>query len=270
MVPKCAAAALLAVGLAVGFTVGPALPLAAAEPTRGQKPGIDELVAYFDTIVFGSEFDAIKAAPMVRKWQLPLRVVVREYGEIVSVTSSGREIRQLEPEPVSPAHFGYVQKHLNTLAALTGLKTQDAKKTRWSANFTSHFVPPLQLANPRLANVDDAILKRLAGQGGCYFVTWPDQTGKHLRKAVIVVNKARTPDKIDHCVLEEMAQSLGLPNDADAPWPSMFANTGTLPGLSWVDRILIRTLYDPRLPPGMPRAEALEAARRVIGEIYEK
>ncbi len=85
---------------------------------------------------------------------------------------------------------------------MTGLKTQDAKKTRWSPNFTINFVPPLQLANPQLAEVDEAILKRPAGQGGCYFITWPDQTGSQLRKAVIVVNKARPANKIHHCVLE--------------------------------------------------------------------
>ena len=176
----------------------------------------------------------------------------------------------MEPMPVTPEHLGYVQKHLDTLVQLTGLKTQDAKKTRWSPNFTINFVPPLQLANQRLADVDSAILKRLAGQGGCYFITWPNKAGDQLRKAVIVVNKARTAEKINHCVLEEMTQSLGLPNDADPPWPSIFANTGTLADLSPIDRVMVRTLYDPRLPPGMPRADALKIVRRAIAEGVEK
>jgi len=157
---------------AAALALGLAFPLAAEEHAVTQdRPSVDELVSYFETVVFGSEFAGIAAAPAIRKWQLPLRVVVREYGEVVTITSGGREIRRLDAVPVAPQHVAYVQKHLNTLAVLTGLKTQDAKKTRWPPNFTIKFVPPLQLTNPQLANVEPGIIKRLGAQGGCYFVT---------------------------------------------------------------------------------------------------
>lgn len=245
-------------------------PLSASEnapPDR--RPGVEELTAFFNTIVFGSEFEGIKASAVVRKWRRPLRVVVREYGEVVTQTSSGREIRRMEAQAVSKRHLGYVQKHLDTLVDLTGLKTQDAQKSGWPANFTINFVPPLQLANPSLADISPGILQRLAGQGGCYFIAWPDQSGESLQKVVIVVNKARPAFKTDHCVLEEMTQSLGLPNDSNPPWPSIFSNTGAQQNLSWVDRILVRALYDPRLIPGMAREKALVLARRIIAEIVE-
>ena len=248
-----------------------AAPLSANDhiPTR-ERPSIEQLVAYFDTVAFGSEFAGIEAAPTVRKWQLPLRVVVREYNEVVTVTSGGREIRRLEAMPVQSKHVAYVQKHLNTLAVLSGLKTQDAKKTRWPPNFTIKFVPPLQLTNPQLANVEPGIIKRLGAQGGCYFVTWTDEEGINLRDAVIVINKARPAEKTDHCVLEEMTQSLGLPNDTTPPWPSIFSNTGTVKELSWVDNVMVKTLYDARMKPGMSRADALITARRVISEIINR
>lgn len=235
-----------------------------------ERPDAEQLVRYFETIVFGSEFKGVNAFTSIRKWTRPLRVVVREYGEVVTPLAGGRVSRRLEAEPVSKQHLDYVQRHLNTLADLTGLKTQDARKTRWPANFTINFVPPLQLANPELADVPGGILQRLAAQGGCYFLIWPDDSGETLQKAVIVVNKGRTPDRTAHCVLEEMTQSLGLPNDSNPAWPSIFANSGAIQQLSWADRILVRTLYDPRMKPGLARADALELARTIISELIAK
>jgi hypothetical protein len=124
------------------------------------------------------------------------------------------------------------------------------------------------MANPALADVGRGLLKRLAAQGGCYFLAWPDaKTGTTIVKATIVVNVERRMARKDHCVLEEMTQSLGLPNDANRRWPSIFSNNGQIRTLSRPDKILIKTLYDSRLRPGMPRAEALAEARKVIGEL---
>ena len=105
-------------------------------PPPEDRPSVEQLVKFFDTTVFGSEFETLKPSTKVRKWQRPLRIVVREYGEIVSQSSSGRQIRNLELQTVSKAHLDMVQKHLNTLVQLTGLKTQDSQKSRWPANFT--------------------------------------------------------------------------------------------------------------------------------------
>ena len=239
-------------------------------PPSEDRPSVEKLVDFFDTTVFGSEFEGLKPSTIVRKWKRPLRIVVREYGGIVSQSSSGRKIRQLELQTVSKAHLDMVQKHLNTLVQLTDLKTQDSQKSRWPANFIINFVPPLQLSNPHFADIGGGTLQRLAAQGGCYFLTWLDKKGSNMNKAVIVVNKARKRFKIDHCILEEMTQSLGLPNDSNPPWPSIFANSGTQPNLSWIDRVIIKTLYDPRMTPGIPRRRALEIARDIITEIYRK
>ncbi|MBT6094872.1 MAG: DUF2927 domain-containing protein [Rhodospirillaceae bacterium] len=251
----------------------PAISAGAADPDQRaeeERPSVEQLVRLFDTVVFGSEFRAVSAVSAIRKWKTPLRVIVREYGEIVTRLAGGRVSRRMEQQSLSEKYLTYVQRHLSTLADLTGLKTQDVTKTRWPANFIINFVPPLQMANPDLADVPRGILQRLAAQGGCYFLAWPDDTGKTLLKAVIVVNKARTAAKTNHCVLEEMTQSLGLPNDANPSWPSIFSNTGTVSRLSWSDRVLIQALYDPRMTPGMARKSALETARRIFTEHLAK
>ena len=46
--------------------------------------------------------------------------------------------------------------------------------------------------------------------------------------------------------------------------PSIFCQEDLLPELPWYDRLIIRVLYDPDLPAGTPRKEALATAREVI------
>jgi hypothetical protein len=59
--------------------------------------------------------------------------------------------------------------------------------------------------------------------------------------------------------------------DADMIQPSVFSER-TYPSLAELplnDKIIVRTLYDPRITPGMPREVALEVAREVIRELVE-
>ena len=47
-------------------------PLGAVETKP--PPTVDELLKYFDTIVFHSEFDSVAPSVVVKKWMGPLRV----------------------------------------------------------------------------------------------------------------------------------------------------------------------------------------------------
>ncbi len=233
-----------------------------------QLPSVEALVEYFDIVVFGSEFGGGEVSEKIKKWRRPLRIVVKQFGETVTNLDDGGQQRRLKQQLVNRHYFHYVQKHLKSLVDLTGLQSQNAKATKEPANFVIYFVPPLQMDNPYLADVDRGIMKRAAAQGGCYFLSWANDESGEIKKATIVVNTAREMPSTDHCLLEEMTQSLGMPNDADAAWPSIFSSTGRIRALSAVDRIIIRTLYDPRLTQGMLRLEALRMARVVIAELH--
>jgi hypothetical protein len=117
--------------------------------------------------------------------------------------------------------------------------------------------------------VDPGLIQRLGAQGGCYFISAraPGEEGR-ISRAVIVVNNERQDDAINHCLLEEITQSLGLPNDSDTMRPSLFSDRDQLIAFSRHDEILIRTLYDYRIKAGVPRQEALAAARDVVRELH--
>lgn len=69
---------------------------------------------------------------------------------------------------------------------------------------------------------------------------------------------------MDACPMEELTQTLGLPNESDLVKPSMFNNRAQPTEMNRTDLILIRTLYDPRLTPGKPRAEAMALAAQIV------
>jgi hypothetical protein len=89
-----------------------------------------------------------------------------------------------------------------------------------------------------------------------------------IRRSFIYISIDRPRDRYLSCLLEEMTQSLGLPNDVDLLLPTIFSDKSAPLDLTLTDRLLVRTLYDDRLYPGMPRAEAMVMARQVINELH--
>ena len=82
----------------------------------------------------------------------------------------------------------------------------------------------------------------------------------------VAADRAASAGKLPHCIVEESTQHLGLPNDSDEVVPSMFDDRSVLDELTEHDKVLVRLLYDSRLPAGMARVDALVAARRILRE----
>lgn len=234
--------ALALVGLADGMP-------SAAHAQAGGKSGslsVDALVRYFDTIVFGSEINPAYANRVVAKWPKNL----------ITVSLEKRATQQ---------HLGFVSAHLKALAKLTGKKF-GGSKTAESADIRILFLKRDEMANIRGDNIDARAVLEGAMSGGCYFLSWkkPDED---IVKAIVVVNVERDAALINSCLLEELTQSLGLPNDSDMLRPSIFSDRDHLTELSPQDQILVRTLYDPRMTAGLPRTEALKVARTIISDL---
>lgn len=240
-------------------------PSAPAEPA----PSTGELIRAFEMVVFGTEFqefDSLTGRHRVWKWETPLRIVIRNFHDRFVDTADGGQRSILEQVPVTEHQFMSVETHLNTLAALTGLRTEDAVAVGKAANFVINFVPRHQMSNPALADLDPRLMARMASQGGCYFASWPRKENGQLYRAVVVVNAELGDSKVRHCLLEEMAQALGLPNDVRVRWPSVFSEGKKVTALSDYDRLFLQTLYDPRIKAGMSKTDGLRAARRILAE----
>ncbi len=240
-----------------------ALPAAAAE-----RPSPQELAAFFTDVVFGAEY-AKTGSTEIKKWLEPIRIRVSEMeGRMIDKPDGGKELKLDKLKP-KPEHIALIRKHLKTLLRLTGIKSESAKKVGKPPNFFIKFVPRLAMHAPFLVkDVDPPLLKKLAAPGVCYFLTAAKKG--LIVWATIVVNNALPPEAMDACLLEELTQSLGLPNDSDLVKPSVFNNAATPRELNRTDIILIRTLYDRRLPPGMIKRQALRRINRIVADLDKK
>jgi hypothetical protein len=111
--------------------------------------------------------------------------------------------------------------------------------------------------------IDPKAVQAGAATGECYSIRWR-KVASELFKTIIVVNVDLDPAMVNSCLLKELAQSMGLPRDSDAMRPSIFSKGDHLTQLAPQDQVLLRTLYDPRMKAGLPRAQALKLAPTII------
>ncbi len=181
-------------------------------------------------------------------------------------TSGGRELKLKHIKP-SSEQIAMIRKHLTTLVKITGASSEKSdKKNDKPANFIIKFVPRIVMGQGFLAkDVDPKIIARLGNAGVCYFLTRSISTGAMFR-SLIVVNNELPADQLDACLLEEMTQAMGMPNDSDIVQPSIFNQASTQRELSENDIMMLKTLYDKRLPAGTPRRDALRIGRNILVE----
>ena len=207
-----------------------AVAAAHAEPL----PDAARLAALFEATAFDGEAADVK----LRKWQTPIWLKVVGEG-----SDSYRET---------------IEAHADTLSALTGLDMALVPGVDYDRNMVVWFTRKRSMvhAGQRFEPDQDRLAALVAGAtDGCYSLTylWNDDS---IIFAAVIVNNERAPAEIEHCLLEEMTKALGLPLADVNPFPSIF-NRETLPvALSPVYDVLVRTLYDPRLTPGMALARA--------------
>ncbi|WP_373958466.1 DUF2927 domain-containing protein [Vibrio gigantis] len=81
---------------------------------------------------------------------------------------------------------------------------------------------------------------------------------------VIPVDLARSRGKLVACIVEEITQVLGLPNDSDKAYPSIFNDHTPEDLLSPLDVVLLQLLYEPELKAGMTKAQVKPIVRKVL------
>ena len=232
-------------GLAVVFGVTlSAASLAATDDVASA----DRMVETFDKIVFHAEFGQ-SIEPRVSKWVGPLNVYL--------------DIRAGDPT----LYQRLVEAHVQELADLTGLVIEIVP-TADDANIFMVFDRDEELLRsaadyqPTIGQHAEQIAKTLCF--GIYSVN----SGFEIKRAVIGIptDRAASLGKLPACVVEEMTQIMGLPNDSDEISPSIFNDSSEDNELTDLDRWLVRLLYDPAMKPGMDRQAALAQIRSLADD----
>jgi Protein of unknown function (DUF2927) len=205
----------------------------------------ERILANLIEVVFGSEFVG-EEVDFVRKWDGPMRIAI--YAK-------------------DPARYrDLVLPHLQRLHELTGLDLDLVDSQSPGENAHILILGREQFyayANDHLgAGKDPRTNSFLA----CYgFFKAGD--GGRITEAFAVVPSFIGEDEMRSCVVEEVTQVMGLPNDSFDIAPSIFNDDDEYQNLTWQDELFLRVLYDPRIKSGMDQPAFEAAARRIIAEL---
>ncbi|WP_114410662.1 DUF2927 domain-containing protein [Marinomonas foliarum] len=85
---------------------------------------------------------------------------------------------------------------------------------------------------------------------------------------IIPVDYARIKARFLDCIVEEITQLLGLPNDSNDVFPSIFNDVSIDSYLSPLDYLLLKALYSPHLKPGMDVTQTRAAFPKLLAELH--
>ena len=213
----------------------------------GRPATYERVVAQFEATVTSAEFVHHGPSTIVRKWTGPVRFAV------------------INADPFQAAIVRY---NMEVLAKLTGLQV-DLVRTIKQSNFRIVFGTRGELRKFLAATVGDDPSVRVLARSPC-FANLQITDGGVIQYAQAGIGKENRGELMRHCMLEELVQAFGPANDACKFRPSLFCDGpgthGT--GLTDGDKIIMKTLYDPRLKPGMSREQTMPIARKIIAELF--
>ncbi|MGJ0486048.1 MAG: DUF2927 domain-containing protein [Methylomicrobium sp.] len=166
-------------------------------------------------------------------------------------------------------HEKLARMHLEQLSEITGLSIKPAP-TQKSANLLIIFSTEAQLQNELLNDFGisnkqqrETLFRRSVCVG--HFALAGDAS---ISRAVVIipVDRASAHAKLVDCIVEEITQVLGLPNDSEKVFPSIFNDKSVDSLLSGLDYLLLKMLYDPRIKTGMNLQQAAPVLKTIADE----
>ncbi len=208
------------------------------------------LTESFMAIAMEREYGEAKQTRFAR-WQQPIRLQL--------INESGDKPLQAEVVKVQAAHLARITGHpismVTTKPNLTLIMTDYSKMKSW-ANRTMGNDPSVNIA-----------LK----EGLCLanFATNPQH---EISRATIIipVDYSRAKGRFLDCVVEEFTQVMGLPNDSDKVFPSIFNDNSIDSFLTGLDYVLLKMAYHPALKAGMNSDEIRAALPTALADLRAK
>lgn len=185
---------------------------------------------------------------LLLRWQEPVRVALR-FGEAVAADQQATDAKR-------------VAAYLAHLSKVTGhpISLSETRPNFWlyiaSVDDRAALGADLKAEIPGLTLGQTQSVTQMDRGTYCQVLTQSDAASSTYVRAVAVI-PSEHPDLMRlACMHEELAQSLGLPNDSKAARPSIFNDDQEFALLTHQDELMLQILYDPALTPGITGAEA--------------
>ncbi|BBR39490.1 DUF2927 domain-containing protein [Aeromonas allosaccharophila] len=208
------------------------------------------LTESFMAIAMEREYGEARQTRFAR-WQQPIRLQL--------INESGDKPLQADVVKVQAAHLARITGHSISMVAakpnLTLIMTDYSKMKSW-ANRTMGGDPSVGMA-----------LKE-----GLCLANFATNAKHEISRATIIipVDYSRAKGRFLDCVVEEFTQVMGLPNDSDKVFPSIFNDNSIDSFLTGLDYVLLKLAYHPALKAGMSSDEIRAALPLAIKELRAK
>ena len=211
------------------------------------------LVSSFVEIALNNEYSVKQSR--VRKWTVPIR-----YYFVHRVAD-----QQL--------HEQLSKLHLQHLSDITGVDIQPVSKKN-KANLLIVFSTEGRLEKELQSefNIKSKKQRTQLFRNSVCLAHFSINTDHSIRKAIVIipVDRARAHAKLVACIVEELTQVMGLPNDSEKVFPSIFNDKSFNDLLTGLDYLLLKLLYEPEVKAGMKKSQVTRIITKVIGRFKEK
>ncbi|MEC4747943.1 DUF2927 domain-containing protein [Methylomicrobium sp. Wu6] len=210
------------------------------------------LLKSFEEIAMYNEYSDRQVG--IRKWTTPIRYFfVHRVGD-------------------QELHERLTKMHIKHLSNITGLSISPAA-TRKEANLLIIFSTEMKLQNELLTDfgIRSSQQRNDLFRHSVCLGSFSVAADASITRAVVIipVDRAAAHAKLIDCIVEEITQILGLPNDSEKVFPSIFNDKSVNSLLSGLDYLLLKMLYDPRIKTGMTFVQAAPVLKKIVDE-YER
>ena len=194
----------------------------------------DRLVRFFDDLVFGTDYALDSERPKnILKWT-----------ETVRVKITGDDAQN---------HRADVKAQLEQVSKLTRIDVRLSEPQSAQANYEVRFVP-----------IKDFLVNR--EYVPCYVNT---RSESGIFEEVRIVISTENPALIRRCIAHEIMHSFGFGKHS-AIISSILSPLHAGEDLTPWDEMVLRTLYDSRLRPGMTRKQAMPVADQILKDLLSR
>lgn len=199
----------------------------------------------FEEVVLKSEYS--KGDQLVHKWEQPLRVWIAHHAD-----------QEKTHDWLATAHL----EHLSLLTGLPVYRVDRAEDANLSIVFTKR-----QLWRNEIVLLSGNLKAKPPRGALCLFGIDLDSRKAIKRGWVVIpVDQAEEYRHLLACIVEEMTQVMGLPNDSNKVFPSVFNDNTPDSLLTGLDSLLVRLLYLPSIKSGMTAAQVRPIVMRALSQ----
>lgn len=200
-------------------------------------------------IALKNEYSAYKGG--VRKWNTPVKFYFEHHVADADL------------------HEALTILHLRQLSEISGVKFIEVNQKR-NANLHIVFSTEDRLEEELQNEFGVKAIKNYSqlSRNSICLASFSNNARGSIKRAFVVipVDRARAHAKLVSCIVEELTQVMGLPNDSEKVFPSIFNDKSYNQLLTGLDYLLLKMLYHPQIKSGMTENMLRPVLRAVINE----